>query len=133
MKSKFRVFKVVKFAGMFLFFAVAVGFATMGLWNWLVPALFHGPIITYWQALGLLVLSKILFGGFRGRGHHGGGWKGGMRGEYMRRKLEERMSTMTEEEKEKLRNRYSYWENKGGRHSGFWKDKEAAQHTQREQ
>ena len=31
------------------------------LWNWLVPVLFNGPIISYWQALGLLTLTKILF------------------------------------------------------------------------
>ena len=46
-----------------LFFA----WVTYLLWNWLVPILFAGPIITYWQALGLLVLTKILFFGIRGR------------------------------------------------------------------
>ena len=42
----------------------------MWLWNMLIPELFHGPFISFWQALGLLVLSKILFKGghgFRGR------------------------------------------------------------------
>lgn len=43
----------------FLFFA----WITFLLWNWLVPALFSGPAITYWQSLGLLVLTKILFFG----------------------------------------------------------------------
>ena len=39
------------------------GFGVMSLWNWLVPALFGGKLITFWQALGLLVLSRILVGG----------------------------------------------------------------------
>ena len=38
------------------------------LWNWLLPALFGLPAVTFWQALGLLVLCRILFGGF---GRHG--------------------------------------------------------------
>jgi hypothetical protein len=44
----------------------------MLLWNWLMPALFAGVrTIDYWQALGLLLLSKILLGGghFRGKAH----------------------------------------------------------------
>ena len=45
--------------------AIAIfGFGIMSLWNWLVPALFGGKLITFWQALGMLVLSRILVGGF---------------------------------------------------------------------
>jgi hypothetical protein len=40
------------------------GWGVMSLWNWLVPALFGGKLITFWQALGMLVLSRILVGGF---------------------------------------------------------------------
>jgi hypothetical protein len=40
------------------------GFGVMSLWNWLVPELFGGKLITFWQALGMLVLSRILVGGF---------------------------------------------------------------------
>ena len=40
------------------------------LWNWLLPPLFDLPTITFWQAWGLLVLSRLLFGGW---GMHGGG------------------------------------------------------------
>jgi len=39
------------------------GLGVMSLWNWLVPALFGGKLITFWQALGMLVLSRILVGG----------------------------------------------------------------------
>ena len=67
-------------------------FVTMSLWNWLMPAVFGLRTITWAQALGLLVLSKILFGGF-----HGGrrrGWK---------RDMEERWAKMSPEERERLR------------------------------
>ena len=54
-----------------LFVAVAIAvfsLVVMGLWNWLMPTLFGLPAISFWQALGLLVLSKILFGRSRGFG-----------------------------------------------------------------
>jgi hypothetical protein len=43
---------------------------SMLLWNALVPDIFHGPEITYWQSLGLLVLVRVLTGSFGG-----GGWR----------------------------------------------------------
>jgi hypothetical protein len=46
-----------------------VSFIAMNLWNWLVPVLFSGPQVTYWQAVGLLVLCRLLFGGLHPRGH----------------------------------------------------------------
>ncbi|MBN2000226.1 hypothetical protein JW935_21935 [candidate division KSB1 bacterium] len=51
---------------------VLVTIVTMLLWNWLVPVIFNGPAITFWQALGLLMLSKILFTGIGrcGDKHH---------------------------------------------------------------
>jgi hypothetical protein len=49
---------------------------TLFLWNALVPDLFHGPVINYLQAVGLVVLAKVLFGGHRGHhGHHGPPWR----------------------------------------------------------
>jgi hypothetical protein len=66
------------------------GFVTMTLWNWLVPAVFGGHAISFWQGLGILALSKILFGGFsrgHGRGRH---WK-------------RRWEKMTPEERERFR------------------------------
>ena len=74
--------------------AVAVfGFLVMSLWNWLAPDVLGARTITFWQALGLLVLSKILFGGFRGGPGYGGHWKGRMR---------DRWEQMTPEEREKI-------------------------------
>jgi len=49
-------------------FAFAGGEIVKSLWNWLLPALFGFPAVTFWQALGLLLLCRILFGGF---GRHG--------------------------------------------------------------
>lgn len=61
-------------------FALVFGWLVMLLWNWLMPAIFHLGVITYWQAFGIVVLGKLLFGGLGG-GHHGGrgprSWKGG--------------------------------------------------------
>jgi hypothetical protein len=53
-------------------FVALLVFVTMSLWNWLVPELFHGPVVSFWQAAGLLILSKILLSGFHHRGgrHH---------------------------------------------------------------
>ena len=51
-------------------FMFLVGKLVMSLWNWLLPPLFGLPAITFWQGLGLLMLCRILFGGF---GSHGSG------------------------------------------------------------
>ena len=58
---KYAGFGVLGVAGVFVF-----TFVVMWLWNWLVPELFNGPVLGYWQTLGLLVLSKILFSGIGG-------------------------------------------------------------------
>ena len=68
------------------------------LWNWLAPALFGWNSITFWQALGLLALCRILFGGF---GFHNGDRS------HVRRRIRERMARrwerMTPEERERFR------------------------------
>jgi hypothetical protein len=79
------------------------------LWNWLLPPLFHGPVITFWQAVALLALCRILFG------HHG--WRGGPRyvaRRRMRERMAERWQQMTPEERERFqqswRGRCGTWE-----------------------
>ena len=49
-------------------FALVFGMAVKWLWNWLMPALFGLGTITYWQAFGIVILAKFLFGSFGG--HH---------------------------------------------------------------
>jgi hypothetical protein len=51
----------------FVLFILLGGLVVQWLWNWLLPDIFGLPQITFWQALGLLALCRILFGGF-GRG-----------------------------------------------------------------
>lgn len=92
--KRFRMFKAVKIC-MFVALALLVfGFATEHLWNWLMPTIFGLKAITFLQALGLVVLSKILLGGFH---KHGGGPRGWKRG------MEERWARMTPEERERFR------------------------------
>lgn len=70
------------------------------LWNWLLPPLFGWRLITFWQALGLLVLCRILFGGH--------GWHRPVRSNMRRRmfeRMEERCENMPPEERERFRQR----------------------------
>jgi hypothetical protein len=84
----------LKFALFAALFVTVASFVVMRLWNWLMPALFGWHLINFSQAVGILVLSKILFGGFRGRaGRH----------MYWRRRMMERWEHMTPEEREKFR------------------------------
>jgi len=86
-----RGLKFVLFAALFV---AVFSFVVMSLWNWLTPSLFGWHVITFWQALGILVLTKILFGGFRcGPGRHA----------YWRQRMMERWEQMTPEEREKFR------------------------------
>lgn len=43
-------------------FVILLGFPLQLLWNWLMPDIFNLPRIGFWQAVGLNVLSSILFG-----------------------------------------------------------------------
>jgi hypothetical protein len=75
------------------------------LWNWLLPPLFGWREITFWQALGLLALCRILFGGFR---LAGGGPRVDMRRRMVDRmadRIAERWERMTPEERERFRQR----------------------------
>ncbi|WP_216843043.1 hypothetical protein [Granulicella sp. S190] len=89
------VHRAVKFAMFALVGGVAIGFFVKVMWNILMPPIFGWHMITFWQGLGLFVLSKVLFGGFHR--HSGGGrnrWRRGMK---------ERWENMTPEEREKFR------------------------------
>jgi H+/Cl- antiporter ClcA len=84
----------VKFVIFAVLFVTAFGYVVMRLWNWLMPALFGWHVVGFWQAIGILVLSKILFGGFRGQHGHPMRW---------RHRMMERWEQMTPEEREKFR------------------------------
>lgn len=89
-----RIAKVFAIVLMVLTAAAVFTLITFRLWNWLMPSLFGLHTISYWQALGLLILSRILLGGFRGRPHFGPPW---------RHRMWERWQQMTPEEREKFR------------------------------
>ncbi len=73
-----------------------LGEVAMHLWNWLLPPLFGWHQIGFWQVLGLMLLCRLLFGGFRGGGHGPGPSRA-------RRAMAERWEKMTPEEREKFR------------------------------
>lgn len=91
-RGKWRVVRFIPFA---ILIMVLVAALVMQLWNWLLPELFGLHSISLTQAFGLLVLSKILFGGWRGGvhrwfTHHGhGAW-----------------GQMTDEERERMREKF---------------------------
>jgi hypothetical protein len=97
--------------GKFLVFGLAmlvlIGVVTMSLWNWLVPVLFSGPVITFWQALGLLALSKILFWTFGGKSHsqHRGSWK-----YYWKSKWDNMTPGDRERLKQKMKEKWCRWD-----------------------
>ncbi len=102
------LYKIGKFV---LFAAIALtvlSTVVMVLWNALVPELFHGPMISFWQAVGLLVLSHLLLRGW-GRWHYGNGW----RHERWRRRLDAKLAAMSPEEREKFKNE---WKHRCGHH-----------------
>jgi hypothetical protein len=92
----FRVMKYVMLAVLFVAFLFAFGFVVEALWNWLMPAIFGLKLIGYWQAVGLILLCKLLFGRFHTGPHYsrGGKW---------RRRMLERWQQMTPEERAKFR------------------------------
>lgn len=96
MKTNFRKWWFLLIPLVPLAFA-AFGYLTMYLWNWLMPLLFHLPEITFWQTIGLLILSRLLLGGMGG--HHGR--KHGHH--HCRRQMHEKWENMTPEEREKFR------------------------------
>jgi len=101
MRKKWYWIAPLAIVGIVLFVYIG-GQLVMHLWNWLLPPLFGWRLITFWQALGLLVLCRILFGG---HGMHGSN-RSHMRGR-MRERMEDRWAKMTPDEREKARARWA--------------------------
>jgi hypothetical protein len=93
MRRKWMFIVPAALAGLVLFTFVG-GELVKLLWNWLLPPLFGWRELTFWQALGMLALCRILFGGF---GFHPSSRSG------MRRRMRERWEAMTPEEQERFR------------------------------
>ncbi len=93
MRRKWIFLAPLAILALLLFIAIG-GEVVLQLWNWLLPPLFGWHQITFWQALGILALCRILFGGF---GHHG------FDRSKFRRRMAERWERMTPEERERFR------------------------------
>jgi hypothetical protein len=87
-----------------MLFVFIGGEIVMHLWNWLLPSLVGFRQVTFWQALGILALCRILFGGL---GIHGSGRSNIRRRmeERCKDRMEERCKNMTPEERERFRQR----------------------------
>ncbi len=94
MRRRWVVLAPLALMGILLFLALG-GLVVRQLWNWLLPPIFGWREITFWQAIGLLALCRILFGGL---GRHGSC------GRSSRRRMAERWEAMTPEERERFRN-----------------------------
>lgn len=105
MNKKFWIKKIIGFSILAIAMAALLAYVVMLLWNHVLAVVLSVSLINFWQAAGILILSKILFGGFKGgcggRGHH---WK---------QEMKEKWGQMSPEEREKLkqewRNRCRVW------------------------
>jgi hypothetical protein len=97
MRRKWIFLAPLAILGILLFVAIG-GEVVLQLWNWLLPPIFGWRQITFWQALGILALCRILFGGF---GHRGSDRS------HLRRRITERVAErwdhMTPEDRERFR------------------------------
>ena len=84
------------------------GLLVMSLWNAILPAVLGVKAISFIQALGILLLSKILFGGFGGGRH----WRGS---QAWKQKMKQRWDNMTSEEREQFK---AEWKNRCGHRWG---------------
>lgn len=95
-RHKFKVF----FALLFLAGLLVLGGVVMWLWNAILPEVTGWRPLHYWQALGLLVLCRILFGGFH-FSRRGGGPPA-----FARRRFQEKFMDMSDEERAAFRARW---------------------------
>jgi Ca2+/H+ antiporter, TMEM165/GDT1 family len=103
---KFWLKRGLMFIAFFIVALLVFGTIVKALWNAILPDVTGVKAITFKQAIGLLVLSKILFSGFGTRG----GWRRGRYNEW-RNKMQEKLGNMTAEEREKFR---TEWKNRCG-------------------
>ena len=106
--KRFRIKKVLMVLTMVIVALLVFGLLVMGLWNAILPDVLGVKLISFWQAMGILVLSKILFSGFGGFAHKKEQFKN-----RFRQKMREKWEHMTPEEKiqfkEEWKNRCKGW------------------------
>ena len=107
-------YKVPFFISLGILAIIGLGYLVMFLWNQLIPELFNGPVISFWQAVGLFVLARILLHTF-GHGRNHGYFYNRGRYHHWKARMEEKMSAMTPEEREKFKEEWKrhcrpgYW------------------------
>src|ERR1044072_3219355 len=110
MKRRFWFGKAVMILVFCTAFVMLFSYIVMRLWNGILPDVLGVKTITFWQAMGMLVLSKILFSGFGGWGH---------KREHLRHRWQQRMrekwQNMTPEERQRF-------QEKGKSRCHDWKD-----------
>lgn len=102
--------RALRFLTFGLLFAGVIGYVVMSLWNALLPSILGVSAIGFWQALGLLLLSRILFGGPRGYGWNRGGFGPDRR--VWKQKMTDHWKQMTPEQRDKMRQQ---WRERCGR------------------
>ena len=110
--NNYKMRKFIKFLGFVVIMAIIAGGVVTLLWNALLPGILGVGKITILQGFGLLVLSRILFGGFprkRWDGGHG-------RHRQWRSKMREKWENMSPEEREKFKERFPW------KHRNAWKE-----------
>ena len=103
--KKFKIKKVLMILTIAIAATLVFGFVVMSLWNAILPAVLGVKAISFLQALGILLLSKILFGGFG---------KGGFRrgpGHEWRHEMKEKWGAMSPEERDQFK---AEWKNRCG-------------------
>ena len=100
------IFIAIKIAVVICIVLSLIAIVLMTLWNWLVPELFKGPKINFYQSCGLFIMSRILFGGLFGKmgdkiSHH--------KKQYWRKKFAAKMSKMSPEQREKMESKFKMW------------------------
>jgi hypothetical protein len=93
--KRYWILRALKIALFVALGAALFSLIVMSLWNWLIPPVIGWKAVDFWQALGLLLLARILFGG---RPRFGFGY-----GMHWRGRMAERWQRMTPEEREKFR------------------------------
>ncbi len=104
-----KILKYIGFGILGVAFVFAAVFVTMSLWNWLIPELFNGPTLSFWQTAGLFILSKILLSGISPGSHDSKSpkkeWHSKFHekfGDKFEEKLEEKCREMCKDKEEKI-------------------------------
>lgn len=98
--KKYFLLGALRFIAFGFLFLLLAGWLTMWLWNTILPPVLHVGTLTFWQAIGLLILSRLLFGNFKGK-HRQHRHQGG-KAYYMR----EKWAKMTPEEREQFKQQW---------------------------